>query len=456
MTSGHKSDSETAFDYLICWFFCFLKRKHGASCMTAHIASRLPGDTDPLKICLLTYRGNPTCGGQGVYIDYLSRALSDLGHNVDVISGPPYPELAVGVGLHKLPNLDLYNPNHLFRPASLIDLLTSPINQMELLSMSAGGFPEPFTFGLRTFNYFRKKMPNYDIVHDNQCLSYGILGLSHLGFPTVATIHHPITVDRDVEIRSVGSLFKKLKARRWYSFLGMQKRVSRRLSHIITVSECSKRDISRDFKTSGRKFRVVPNGINTDFFYPLPHVKRSDNQILVTSSADTPLKGLRYLLEAIASIKSKRKIRLTVIGKPKKNGVIEGLVRKLGIKGCVRFTGRIEYEEFAYYYAKATMAVIPSLYEGFGMPAGEAMACGVPVISTVGGALPEVVGDAGILVPTADSKALEHAIVSLLDNPDRCLQLGKAGLERVKSSFTWKHAAQKTVDVYREAIDADR
>ncbi|MCD6487167.1 MAG: glycosyltransferase, partial [Syntrophobacterales bacterium] len=186
------------------------------------------------------------------------------------------------------------------------------------------------------------------------------------------------------------------------------------------------------------------------------HVKRSEDQILVTNSADTPLKGLKYLLEAIASIKRERKIRLTVIGKPKKNGVIEGLVRKLGIKGCVRFTGRIEYEDFAHYYARAAIAVIPSLYEGFGMPAGEAMACGVPVISTVGGALPEVVGNAGILVPTADSKALEHAIVSLLDDPDRRHQLGMAGLERVRSSFTWRHAAQKTVDVYREAIDANR
>ncbi|MBW2631635.1 MAG: glycosyltransferase family 4 protein [Deltaproteobacteria bacterium] len=423
--------------------------------MAEHAAFRSPGYTDPLNICLLTYRGNPTCGGQGVYIDYLSRALTELGHRVDVMSGPPYPELADGIGLHKLPNLDLYNPDHLFKPARLGDL-ASPINQMELLSMSSGGFPEPFTFGLRTYNYFRKKMPRYDIVHDNQSLSYGILGLGRLGFPTVATIHHPITVDKNVEVESAGSLLRKLMTRRWYSFLGMQKRVSRRLSHIITVSECSKKDISRDFKTSGHKFRVVPNGINTDFFYPLPHVKRSEDQILVTNSADTPLKGLKYLLEAVASIRKKRNIRLTVIGKPKKNGVIEGLVRKLDIGRCVRFTGRIEYEDFAHYYARAAIAVIPSLYEGFGMPAGEAMACGVPVISTVGGALPEVVGDAGILVPTADSKALEHAIVSLLDDPDRRHRLGMAGLERVKSSFTWKHAAQKTVDVYREAIDANR
>lgn len=410
---------------------------------------------EPLSICLLTYRGNPTCGGQGVYIDYLSRALKELGHAVDVISGPPYPELDEGIGLHKLPGLDLYNLEHLFRPEKLSDLVL-PLNQLEFLGMSTGGFPEPFTFGWRVFHYFRLKRPHYDIVHDNQCLAYGLLGLSRLGYPTMATIHHPITVDRDVEVQATDSLFKKFKTHRWYSFLGMQKRVSRRMEPIITVSECSKRDISRDFKAATSRFRVVPNGINTDYFYPLPDVPRPENRLIVTNSADTPLKGLRYLLEAVDSIRKKRDIQLTVIGTPKKYGVIEELVRELKLGDRVTFTGRIEYEEFARYYAESTMAVIPSLYEGFGMPAGEAMACGVPVISTTGGALPEVVGDAGILVPPGDAAALERAIIDLLDNPEKRDKLGRAGLQRVRESFTWRHAAQKTVDVYREAINAHR
>ncbi|MCK9275587.1 MAG: glycosyltransferase family 4 protein [Syntrophales bacterium] len=408
---------------------------------------------DSLRICLLTYRGNPTCGGQGVYIKYLSRALCDLGHKVEVISGPPYPEPVENVTLHKLPGLDLYNPDHLFKPAKFSDL-ASPLNQLELVSMSLGGFPEPFTFGWRVFNRFRTRLPDYDIVHDNQCLSYGLLGLQHIGYPTVATIHHPITVDRNVEVNAAGSLFKKLKTLRWYSFLGMQKRVSRRIEPIITVSECSKKDISNDFKTSLKRFRVVPNGINDDYFYPLPRVKKEANSILVTNSADTPLKGLRFLLEAVRSIKNYREVKLTVIGQPKKSGAIEKLVGALKLNDVVTFTGRIEYEEFAGYYAKASMAVIPSLYEGFGMPAGEAMACGVPVISTTGGALPEVVGDSGILIPPGDAGALESAIIDLLDHPAKREKLGKAGLDRVRRSFTWRHAAQKTVDVYREAIDA--
>ena len=296
--------------------------------------------SDPLKICLLTYRGNPTCGGQGVYIKYLSRALRDLGHQVDVISGPPYPEPVEHVRLHKMPGLDLYNPDHLFRPGKYRDLV-SPVNQLEFLSMCLGGFPEPWTFGMRVYKYLRSARPAYDIVHDNQCLAYGLLGLPRIGYPTVATVHHPITVDRDAEIEAAPTFLKKLKVRRWYAFLGMQKKVSRRLPRIITVSECSRKDISRDFGISINNFRVVPNGINTDYFYPLPGVKRPDNQLLVTNSADTPLKGLRYLLEAVASILKKREIRLTVIGAPKKEGVIERLARELRLNGAVRFTGRI-------------------------------------------------------------------------------------------------------------------
>jgi len=416
-------------------------------------ASRGKNRRESLNICLLTYRGNPTCGGQGVYINYLSRALAELGHKVDVISGPPYPELVAGIGLHKLPGLDLYNPDHLFKPKK-IRYLAHPINQYEFISMSLGGFPEPLTFGLRAFHFFRTRLPVYDVVHDNQCLSYGLLGLPRIGFPTVATIHHPISVDRATEMAEADTLRKKIKIMRWYSFLGMQRRVSRRLSRIITVSECSKRDIANAYRVSPEKFRVVPNGINVDYFYPLPDVPREENHLIVTNSADTPLKGLKYLLEAVAAIRRKRPIKLTVIGEPKPDGPIARLVGRLNLPGCVTFAGRITYEAFAHYYAKATLAVIPSLYEGFGMPAGEAMACGIPVISTSGGALPEVVGDAGVLVPPGDAGALESAIVSLLDDSDRRRRLGEAGLARVHNSLTWRHAAQKTVDVYREAMDA--
>lgn len=404
----------------------------------------------PLKICLLSYRSNPHCGGQGVYINNLSKALHNLGHQVDVVSGPPVPVLNNGIPLFYLPGLDLYNPEDLFRTPSVSELL-DPINLMEWIGVSSMGFPEPFTFGIRAYQFLKNKFNSYDIVHDNQSLSYGLWAIKR-NVPSIATIHHPITVDRDLEIQSVRSLWKKFKYWRWYSFIGMQKRVARKFSQIITVSECTKQDISKEFAIPLENFRVVPNGINTDLFYPLPGFQREPGRIIVTNSADTPLKGLYYLLQAVSDIVKKQKVKLVVIGTPKENGGIVKLIRKLGIGNYISFTGRISDTEFVMQYARASMAVIPSVYEGFGLPAGEAMACGVPVISTTGGALPEVVGDAGITVEPAAPGALARAISTLLDSPELAMQLGKAGYERVQKHFTWESAAKKTVEAYREAI----
>ena len=407
-------------------------------------------DEGPLRICLLSYRSNPHCGGQGVYLKNLSRALKDLGHQVEVVSGPPNPLLDNDIPVFYLPSLDLYNPEDLFRIPSFRELC-DPINVMEWVGVSTMGFPEPFTFGLRAYRFLRDKFHRYDIVHDNQSLSYGLWAMKK-SVPTIATIHHPITVDRDIAIKASPALWKKMKYMRWYSFVGMQKRVSRNLSRIITVSECAKNDISREFKIPAERFRIVPNGINTDLFYPIPEMAREEDRIIVTNSADTPLKGLSYLLRAVDQISRNRTVKLTVVGSPKKKGSIKKLISELDMGKLVTFTGRIDNGEFVRQYAKATVAVVPSMYEGFGLPAGEAMACGLPVISTTGGALPEVVGDAGILVPPGDPNALAKEIRGLLDNTDRAREIGQAGLRRVHNFFTWEKAALKTVEAYRETI----
>lgn len=409
----------------------------------------------PLKICLLTYRGNPTCGGQGVYIKHLSKALADEGHKVDVISGPPYPQLDDNVGLIKLPSLDLYHPDHLFRPERIRDL-ASPLNMYEFLNVCTGSFPEPMTFGERVYAYLKKHRNEYDIVHDNQCISYGIGRLAEKVMPTIVTIHHPITVDRQEDYKVAKTLRQKFRVFRWYSFISMQLKVAKKFSHIITVSEFTKKDIAKEFNLDENKFRVVHNGINNEFFYPKQNGPRPENSLIVTNSADTPLKGLNFLLEAVAQIRKNRPIRLTVIGQPKKDGIIENLVAKLGVSDMVHFTGRIANEEFADYYARSTIAVVPSLYEGFGIPAAEAMASGVPLISTSGGALPEVVGDAGMIVPPGNAEALARAITHLLDSPGDRKKYAQAGLERVSSVFSWKKAAQEVVDVYREAMNGHR
>lgn len=408
----------------------------------------------PLSICMLSYRSNPHCGGQGVYVKNLSRALTGLGHKVTVISGPPYPELSPDVGLVELPSLDLYNAADPFRIPSIKEL-ADPINFWEWVDVCAMGFPEPFTFSLRAWRHLSRDGRGFDLLHDNQCLGYGLAAVGKK-LPLVATIHHPITVDRDVAVASHRSLLEKAKIRRWYSFINMQRRVARKMLRVITVSECSKRDIVKEFPVRPSRMAVVENGIDTELFRPLPEVSRQPNHILVTNSADTPLKGLYHLLKAVDRVRKTRDVQLVVVGSPKKNGGVVRLIRELNLGSAVRFTGRLSDSDFVKAYAAAGMAVVPSVYEGFGLPAGEAMACGVPVISTTGGALPEVVGDAGLLVPPADHQALGDAIVDLLENPDKAANLGRAGYERVHRLFTWEKAAEKTVAVYREAMRAHR
>ena len=408
----------------------------------------------PLRICLLSYRSNPHCGGQGVYLKNISRALKDLGHAVEVVSGPPDPQLDDDIPLHHLKGLDLYDPQDPFRVPTLGEL-SDPINLMEWLGVSTMGFPEPFTFGLRAYLFLKSRLHTFDIVHDTQSLSYGIWAMNKL-VPTIATIHHPITVDRKIAIRSASSPLKKMKEWRWHSFIGMQKRVSRTLPGIITVSKSARRDISRDFRIPANKFSVVPNGINTKLFYPIDQIEREKNRVIVTNSADTPLKGLFFLFQAVAELEKMIDINITVVGEPKKDGDIVKLIQKLGIGHRINFTGRIDHREFVQQYARAAVAVVPSVYEGFGLPAGEAMACGVPVISTTGGALPEVVGEAGVLVQPANSAALAGAIRELLNNPLRAKELGMAGYRRVQKHFTWEKAAEKTVTAYREVISGHR
>ena len=411
-------------------------------------------DRDPLRVCLLSYRSNPHCGGQGVYLKNLSRALKDLGHIVEVVSGPPDPQLDGDIPVHRLPCLDLYNPEDPFRVPSFTEL-ADPINLIEWVGVSTMGFPEPFTFGLRAYQFLRSRLQMYDIVHDNQSLSYGLWAIKKL-VPTIATIHHPVTVDRKIAIQSAAYPWEKLKQWRWYSFIGMQKRVSRSLSRIITVSKSARDDISRDFRIAPGKFSVVANGINTRLFYPIAEIEREKNRVIVTNSADTPLKGLFFLFQAVAELAKVQEIHVTVVGEPKKDGNIIKLIGELGIGHRIHFTGRIDDREFVRQYARASVAVVPSVYEGFGLPVGEAMACAVPVISTTGGALPEVVGDAGILVPPADSPALARSIRELLANPTRAKDLGQAGFKRVQEHFTWEKAAEKTADAYREVIDGYR
>ena len=404
----------------------------------------------PLRIALLGYRSAPFSGGQGVYLKYLSKALVEAGHTVDVISGPPYPHLDSRVGLIELPSLDLFaNGLGSLRPHHL----KSTTNIIEWLSKLSGGFAEPYTFGRRAVKYLKENGHNYDLIHDNQSLSYGMLQIQDMGLPLVTTVHHPITSDLRIALSAARNWYERLLIKRWHSFLTMQKRVVKQLHNIVTVSDCSRQDIAKDFGIQPAGIGIVYNGIDTDEFAPLPGVQRLPMRLMATASADAPLKGLRYLLRAYAQLLEKYpELELLIVSKPKPGGKTERLIRYLGIADKVQFVNGISTQEMVSYYAEATIAVVPSVYEGFGLPAGEAMACGVPVVSTDGGALPEVVGDAGVLVPAKSVDALAQAIDQLLQDPDKRDALGARGRERILAEFCWNVCAGQMVNFYEQVL----
>lgn len=404
----------------------------------------------PLRIALLGYRSQPHGGGQGVYMRYLSKALVDAGHTVDVISGPPYPHLDPRVRLITLPSLDLFeNGLGSLRPHHLKSLS----NIIEWLSQLTGGFAEPLTFGRRAAKYLRQHGHNYDLIHDNQSLSYGMLEIQDMGLPLVTTVHHPITSDLRIALAAARTWKERMFIRRWHSFLKMQKKVIKQLRHIVTVSDCSRQDIARDFGLQPAGISLAHNGIDIDVFKPVPGVERNPRRLMATCSADAPLKGLRYLLHAYARLlKRYPDLELLLVSKPNPGGKTERLVQQLGLADKVRFVNGISTEQMVQYYAEAAIAVVPSVYEGFGLPAGEAMACGVPVVSTDGGALPEVVGDAGVIVPAKNVDALVGAIDALLRDPQRRAELGARGKQRIEKNFCWQVCARQMTAYYRQVL----
>ncbi|MCZ7525102.1 MAG: glycosyltransferase family 4 protein [Acidimicrobiia bacterium] len=416
----------------------------------------MPGVERPLRIAYLVYRGNPHCGGQGVYTRYLARELSALGHQVTVFSGPPYPELDDPDQLVRVPSLDLYRPGNPFRvpwPWEFRD--TADLREFGI--MCAAGFPEPFAFSLRARRLLAGRRGDFDLVHDNQCLGSGLLGMIDDGWPVLATLHHPITVDRDLDLAHATGPWRRLTLHRWYGFLDMQMRVAQRIPRLVTVSRSSRRDIVAQMGVPAERLHIVPVGVDPSTFRPLDHVARVPGRIMTTASSDVPMKGVAPLLEAVAKVRTERDdVHLVVIGKPKDKSRIPALIERFGLRDAVRFVSGVSTERIVELYGEAELAVVPSLYEGFSLPAIEAMACGVPLVATTGGALPEVVGthgETGLLVPPNDPSALAAMILRALGDRELRSRVGEAGRKRVLERFTWRATAEGTVEQYRALLE---
>ncbi|MHB1782937.1 MAG: glycosyltransferase family 4 protein [Acidimicrobiales bacterium] len=408
------------------------------------------------RVAFLVYRGNPHCGGQGVYTKHLTRELAALGHEVTVFAGQPYPEVTDGVELVRVPSLDLYREPEPFRLPRAREI-ESPTDLLEVATMWTGGFPEPRTFSLRARQVLRSRLGEHDVVHDDQSLGTGLLQMMSDGWAVTSSIHHPVTVDRALDLEHAPSRRRRVQLRRWYGFTAMQAKVARRLPRVLTVSESSRRDIVEQLGVDPSRVAVVPIGVDPNLHRPRPSVARVEGRVMTTASADVPMKGLVFLLEALAKVRTDHpSAHLVVVGRLRSDSRVAPVVERLDLGDAVRFVAGESDERIVERYAEASVAVVPSLYEGFSLPAVEAMACGVPVVATTGGALPEVTGrhEVSVLaVPPGDAEALASAMRRLFDDQELAGRIARAGRARVLERFTWEQAARGTAALYEELRD---
>ena len=406
-----------------------------------------------MKIGLLSYRSNPFSGGQGIYVKHLSLALTKLGHQVDVISGPPYPDLHEDINLIKIPSLNLFELEdnlrlRSFRPSFLFNLA----DFREWLGVLSGSFPEPYAFGKRVNIYLDKTSTDYDLIHDNQSLCYELINIQK-EIPLVTTIHHPITRDRRLALEAAATWKERLSINRWHSFLRMQKKVAPQLNRIVCPSNQSKADVIEELKVNEENIDVVLNGIDLDSFTRDERVEQKPYRIITTASADVPLKGLKFLIEAMTEIIEEiPEAHLMVLGRAKEKGDIAKQISRLNLEEKISFRSGLSQSEVVSLYASSHICVIPSLYEGFGFGAGEAMACGLPLISTQSGGLKEVIGQDAVIIEARSSKAIVKAVKDLFSNKEKQLALSRAGRKRMENEFNWMKAAEAYEEIYSKTI----
>jgi glycosyltransferase involved in cell wall biosynthesis len=358
------------------------------------------------------------CGGQGIYASYLAREWQRAGHEVHVFAGPPLPELSPGIPLHVIPNDNVFGLEHpdFFDPKRPFSLL-KPLSLWELGVSRFGVFPEMQTFGIRLLRRWRgfQRRHRFDIVFDNQCLSWGLLGIQAAGTPVVSVIHHPLHIDREADFAIDSRLVKKI-----------------------------------------RRTLYVYNGTDCERFHPVPGVAKEADLLFVGRTEDRK-KGIGTMLEALTLLPEHITLKI-VDGRIPDDGLVPRLIRRFGIAERVTILDRmLSVPELVEQYSTARVALVPSFFEGFGFPASEAMACGLPVVANAAGALPEVVGTdgrAGRLVPERNARAMADAIYDVLSEPGKAERMGRDARARIQNVFQWSDAAAGLIDVFEETLRA--
>ena len=418
----------------------------------------------PLRVCFLAYRGNMVSGGQGVYLWFLARELSRLGHRVDVIVGPPYPDPMPFAGSVTHLHDERFWGKWFSRDRSLLLprpqplRIFEPLNLWEFGATWFGFLPEPFAFSLRALRGVAARLKageRWDIVHDVQTLGWGLLGIQALGLPVVTTIHHPLSVDRRTSFQRDQSLREALGTMSFYP-VGMQSCVARRLDRVFTSSTASARQLEIDFGIDPARLSMVANGVDTELFSPDPSVARDPAEILCVARASDPNKGVRTLVEALALLPEP--VRVTLVDEDHPENPARLRAAELGCSHRLRIVGRVSTPTLLGLYRRAALVAVPSRFEGFGLPAAEAMACGTPVVAAATGALPEVLqrGGGGILVPHDHPEALAKGIASLFEQPAVCARLGTSGRRGIVEAYSWPSVAAATAEVYAETLAAAR
>ena len=403
-----------------------------------------------LKIAFLSYRSDPFSGGQGIYLKNLCEALVKRNHDITIFSGSPLPDVPKNIRLIKVETPG-YFETFSFRERLKIfkEQNKSRMDYFDFFETCTGTFTEPIFFGERLSlnKVFAEEAHTFDIFHDNQSLSnYPKIINKRL----ITTLHHPIQIDRDIDLDNEKDFFMRLAIRRWYSFLSFQKRNIKNIKAVISPSESSKLDIQKYFNCPEEKIKVIWNGIDlSDHQF---NIKEGHTNNLVTIiSSDVPMKNLKTIIKAVALVRNDvPDIKLTIIGDLREEN--EKLIKNLDLQRNINFKNKLSRSDLIETLNNSDSGFSGSLYEGFGFPLVEMISSGLPVITSNKGSLPELASDAGLIFEATSSSDLADKIKNLIKQNDLRQKLINNARNRRDDFFGWDEYAKRLEIVYQNII----